>query len=69
MNHFHNCCCDECERLDRLPVHRHGIPHAKQTTFLGAVDGSAPPAQIAYRQAAAWESLPLFAGDLQPTLF
>jgi hypothetical protein len=66
------CHCSECQKLDRLPVHRHGIPHARQPSLLDArVDDFAPVAVLdlpAPRPPAPWESLPLF-GGLQPDLF
>lgn len=76
-----NCSCAECAKLDALPVRRHGIPHAKQSTFLNAAYYYAPwpeksdaeldaeldalTAQIAQRE---HDSLPLFAG-IAPDLF
>jgi len=82
------CHCAECAKLDRLPVRRHGIPHAHQTTFDLNFGGSGRW-PVAYsidgdtvtvfelegagegmpRPAPSTDSLPLFAGPLQPTLF
>lgn len=89
------CHCAECTKLDRLPVRRHGIPHAYQTTLDWAGSGSArsyPRGERVYgfagdgvtafelvpmtaaelrasAPAPSYESLPLFAGALEPTLF
>ncbi len=37
--HLTRCTCSECERLDRLPARRQGIPGAVQLTF----DGGSQP--------------------------
>lgn len=65
-----NCTCNECQRLDALPVRRHGIPHAKQATFLGGSTYAHPVTQAEASAPAIkpWESLPLF-GTLEPDLF
>lgn len=66
------CTCPECRSLDRLPVRRHGIPGAWQTTFALPATGSGPAihsAAAATPAALPADRLPLFAGPLQPTLF
>ena len=65
------CHCADCAKLDRLPVRRHGIPHAYQTTFAAIGSGSGPaPAQPFFTPPAkSADSLPLFALALEPTLF
>lgn len=73
MDALARCRCAECEKLDRLPVRRHGIPGAWQTTFAGLSYGSgrcgdSRPAEP-HRPALTPDSLPLFAGALEPTLF
>lgn len=69
---FARCYCPECVKLDRLPVRRHGIPHAWQPSLLSAgpvpaprpdVDEGVPP------PAPSVDALPLFAGELEPSLF
>lgn len=75
-----NCTCPECERLDALPVRRHGIPHAKQTTFIGAsydprpidwpeVEPYAPQGPSWKPSAQTCDDFPLFRGGLEPSLF
>ena len=76
MNLLTRCHCGECAKLDRLPVRRQGIPGAFQMTFdharLAPIDwpeiepyqGRGPRSS----QASA-DSLPLFAGALEPSLF
>lgn len=71
-----NCICAECQRLDALPVRRHGIPHDKQTTFIGAMHDPRPidwPEVEAYQpigpRRQSCDDLPLFAGGLEPSLF
>lgn len=72
MTQHSNCHCGECQRLDSLPVRRHGIPHARQSTFLGggsyAATAQPEPVDTPIRPPQPWESLPLF-GDLAPDLF
>lgn len=63
------CHCEECTRLDRLPVRRHGIPHAYQTTFDWPETGSGRWPVTIRQPAPSPDALPLFAGPLQPTLF
>lgn len=63
-----DCNCAECERLDALPIRRHGIPHAKQATFLGGDYTPPAPMHAPIKPPQPWESLPLF-GTLEPDLF
>lgn len=65
------CHCADCARLDRLPLRRHGIPHAYQTTFAAIGSGCGPALPLADlpRPATSPDALPLFAGALEPTLF
>ena len=79
MTSHANCTCAECERLDALPVRRHGIPHAKQTTFIGVAYDPRPidwpevepyqPEGPSKRPAQPYDGLPLFGGGLEPDLF
>lgn len=69
-----DCNCAECERLDALPIRRHGIPHAKQATFLGGHDPrpidwpEVEPYQPTGPSMKPVDGLPLF-GSLEPDLF
>ena len=63
------CRCADCIAQDRLPVRRHGIPHAYQTTFAAIGSGSGPAQPFYTAPAKSADSLPLFAGALEPTLF
>jgi hypothetical protein len=71
--HLTRCHCDECGALDRLPARRQGIPGAFQMTFDRTGHGSGPSTpQSAYsasKPQATADSLPLFIGALEPTLF
>jgi hypothetical protein len=71
--HLTRCHCDECGKLDRLPARCQGIPGAFQTTFDHTSHGSGTAApQRAYFAAkpqSTADSLPLFIGALEPTLF
>lgn len=83
MTGYARCNCDECQRLDRLPLRRQGIPGAWQPNLLsGAMHTYIPHPQPsdaeldAQLAALAVEvaqhehaSLPLFAGGLEPSLF
>lgn len=64
------CSCEECQRLDRLPIRRHGIPGARQLLLPagGLPVAPAPLAALAPAPQADLEGLALFAGALEPTL-
>lgn len=68
------CHCAECQRLDRLPVRRHGIPGARQLVLpAGALpftrDLAPTPIEASPPPQPGLEGLGLFAGRLEPTLF
>jgi hypothetical protein len=69
---YATCRCAECQRLDRLPVRLHGIPHAVQPNFLAPVPASEwrPPVPEPMPEpvAVTCDDLPLFAGSLAPVL-
>lgn len=66
-----NCNCTACQQLDRLPVRLHGIPHARQSTFLALENAPAAPTAPTRANHAQLspDALPLFAGGLEPCLF
>jgi hypothetical protein len=74
------CHCDECEKLDRLPARRQGIPGAWQSTLLNRMGFNAPEDGWRHdtiyhfnapnpKPQATPDALPLFMGALEPTLF
>jgi hypothetical protein len=74
--HLTRCHCAECGKLDRLPARRQGIPGAFQMTFDNRSNAPIdwpevdPYQPIGPRsKQASPDSLPLFIGALEPTLF
>lgn len=72
---YPRCHCSECQTLDKLPVRRHGIPHAWQPNMLNGCEVEPEPKDwlsdrmLPHRQSLSELDLPLFAATDQPRLF